>query len=44
MEDQQDVFVRFPVWSNKTRPTYLKTKQDIKMNEIRKPAPPKEDE
>jgi spore germination protein KA len=40
IEDQQDVFVRFPIWSNKTRPTYLKTEQDIKMNEIRKPAPP----
>jgi spore germination protein KA len=43
IEDQQDVFVRFPIWSNKTRPTYLKTQQDIKMNEIRKPSPPKKE-
>jgi spore germination protein KA len=43
IEDQQDVFVRFPIWSNKTRPTYLKTEQDIKMNEIKKPAPPKKE-
>jgi spore germination protein KA len=43
VEDQQDVFVRFPIWSNRTRPTYLKTKQEIKMNEIKKPAPPKKE-
>ncbi|MFD2444552.1 spore germination protein [Bacillus sp. CGMCC 1.16607] len=43
MEDQQDVFVRFPVWSNKTRPTFLKTEQNIKMNEIHKPGPPKKE-
>jgi spore germination protein KA len=43
MEDQQDVFVRFPNWSNKTRPTYLKTEQNVKMNDIRKPAPPKKE-
>jgi spore germination protein KA len=43
LEDQQDVFVRFPVWSNKTRPTYLKTEQDIKMNETHKPSPPKKE-
>lgn len=44
MEDQQDVFVRFPIWSNKTRPTYLKTEQNIKMNEIKQPSPPKKKE
>lgn len=43
MEDQQDVFIRFPIWSNKTRPTYLKTEQNVKMNETKAPSPPKKE-
>jgi spore germination protein KA len=43
VEDQQDVFIRLPGWSNKTRPTFLKTEQSNKFNEIHKPAPPKKE-
>jgi spore germination protein KA len=43
MEDQQDVFIRFPIWANKTRPSYLKTEDNLKLNEVRPPAPPKKE-
>jgi spore germination protein KA len=42
-EDQQDVFIRLPGWSNKGRPTYLKTEQPTKFNDVHKPAPPKKE-
>jgi spore germination protein KA len=44
MEDQNDVFIRLPGWSNKTKPSYLKTEQPVNFNEIRKPSPPKKEE
>ncbi|WP_442596071.1 spore germination protein [Neobacillus sp. D3-1R] len=44
MEDQQDVFIRLPNWSNRTRPTFLKTEQSIKFDEVKPPSPPKKEE
>lgn len=38
--DQADVFVRFPIWFNKKRPTYLRTKSPIKQKGGHKPSPP----
>ncbi|HYK74740.1 MAG TPA: spore germination protein, partial [Pseudoneobacillus sp.] len=44
MEDQQDVFIRLPNWSNRTRPTFLKTEQSIKQDEVKPPSPPKKED
>ncbi|WP_077210848.1 spore germination protein [Bacillus dakarensis] len=40
LEDQGDVFVRLPLWTNRTRPTYLYTKSPIKKEGSGKPSPP----
>ncbi|MFC4322792.1 spore germination protein [Litchfieldia salsa] len=41
MEDQQDVFLRLPIWANKKRPSYLKTKAPVKKKHADNPSPPK---
>jgi spore germination protein KA len=38
--DQQDVFLRFPIWANKDRPTYLKASAPKKSKNKSKPSPP----
>ncbi|MFC0274326.1 spore germination protein [Metabacillus herbersteinensis] len=38
--DQDDVFVRFPVWANKKKPSYLKQVRNDKMVKSVKPSPP----
>ncbi|MDZ5474039.1 spore germination protein [Bacillus sp. 31A1R] len=43
LTEQKDVFVRFPIWSNKRRPTYLKTKSPIKIKGNPSPSPPTSD-
>jgi spore germination protein KA len=40
MEDQSDVFIRFPYWANKKRPAYLKTKAPNRQLKDTKPSPP----
>jgi spore germination protein KA len=42
VEDQKDVFVRFPNWSRKTRPSYLKPEKLMKNAKTHRPVPPKE--
>lgn len=38
--DHQDVFFRFPIWSNITRPTFLKSRKPIKTQKVSNPSPP----
>jgi spore germination protein KA len=40
IEDQQDVFVRMPIWKNKRRPSYLMTKAPVKKTSNQAPSPP----
>ncbi|WP_226669895.1 spore germination protein [Metabacillus litoralis] len=41
--DQTDVFVRFPIWADNKRPSYLMTKSPVKNEESKPPSPPKKD-
>ncbi|MDQ0230356.1 spore germination protein [Metabacillus malikii] len=38
--DQKDIFVRFPIWTNTTRPSYLKSKAPLKVKNHSKPVTP----
>lgn len=40
IEDQADIFVRFPFWANKKRPTFVKPKAPVRQNSQSKPSPP----
>ncbi|MBM7663191.1 spore germination protein KA [Bacillus mesophilus] len=40
MEDQTDVFIRFPTWANKKRPTYLNPKGPYRQKTNQSPSPP----
>jgi spore germination protein KA len=40
IEDQKDVFVRYPMWGMKTRPLFLNTKTPLKQPESTSPSPP----
>lgn len=40
LEDQNDVFIRFPIWGMKTRPRYLHTQSIEKQPDTKKPSPP----
>ncbi|XQY92279.1 spore germination protein [Metabacillus sp. HB246100] len=40
MEDQKDVFVRFPIWADKGRPSYLMTQAPLKKKRFTRPSPP----
>ena len=40
LKDQKDVFVRFPIWSDRTRPSYLLTSSPVKEENSSRPAPP----
>ncbi|MHC0038189.1 spore germination protein [Pseudoneobacillus sp. C159] len=44
VEDQKDVFVRFPAWSNKIRPTYLKPEKLVRNEKTHQPVPPEKGE
>ena len=41
-EDQNDVFIRFPIWGMKKRPRYLDTQAPIKQSDAKSPTPPPE--
>ncbi|MFZ3588747.1 spore germination protein [Bacillus sp. DJP31] len=41
MEDQSDVFIRFPYWANQKRPTYLQTEAPNRQMKTKKPRPPR---
>ncbi len=41
-EDQNDVFIRFPIWGMKKRPRYLDTQAPIKQPGSKSPTPPPE--
>lgn len=41
-EDQNDVFIRFPIWAMKKRPRYLDTQAPIKQPASKSPSPPPE--
>lgn len=40
LKDQKDVFVRFPIWSDRTRPSYLFTSSPVKTKDSSQPSPP----
>lgn len=40
--DQDDVFVRAPIWKNKQRPSYLYPKAPVRIDSQNKPGPPKQ--
>jgi spore germination protein KA len=40
IEDQKDVFVRFPFWNMKKRPKYLRTESEQKVFSTSPPSPP----
>lgn len=40
LKNQDDVFIRFPVWANRRRPSYLYTKAPIKKKSSTNPSPP----
>ncbi|TCP22661.1 spore germination protein KA [Scopulibacillus darangshiensis] len=40
IEDQDDVFVRFPIWGARKRPSYLNTGSPIKSYDAKSPSPP----
>jgi spore germination protein KA len=40
IEDQKDVFVRFPFWNMKKRPKYLRTESEQKVFSPSPPSPP----
>jgi spore germination protein KA len=42
IEDQKDVFIRFPFWHMKQRPSYLRTQADLKVFSPSPPSPPSE--
>lgn len=42
VEDMDDVFFRFPIWSNKKRPSYLQSKTPNKTNHAKVPSPPQQ--
>lgn len=42
--NQQDVFVRFPVWAMKNRPTFISKGNMVRTGENQKPGPPKQEE
>ncbi|WP_246941820.1 spore germination protein [Bacillus pinisoli] len=44
MEDQTDVFIRFPFWSNKKRPTFIKPEAPLRQKSSYSPSPPIEGE
>jgi spore germination protein KA len=39
-KDQKDIFLRFPIWSDRSRPSYLMTKSPVKAEESSRPSPP----
>ncbi|MEW9669945.1 spore germination protein [Ammoniphilus sp. 3BR4] len=39
-EDQNDVFVRFPIWGMKKRPRYLHTQAPARQPDSKTPTPP----
>jgi spore germination protein KA len=41
-KDQDDVFVRLPIWMNKKRPSYLYPKTPVRIEDQYKPGPPKQ--
>ena len=41
VEDQKDIFVRFPIWSNNKRPSYLSPNIKAKQKPEGSPSPPK---
>lgn len=41
IEDQKDVFFRFPIWANNVRPSYLQTEAPTKTKTVNPPSPPK---
>jgi spore germination protein KA len=41
-KDQDDVFVRFPIWKNKNRPSYLYPKAPVRIESQYEPGPPKQ--
>ena len=41
-EDQQDVFIRYPLWAFKNRPKYISEGNRIRTGENQKPEPPKQ--
>ncbi|WP_066052549.1 spore germination protein [Robertmurraya korlensis] len=40
-KDQDDVFIRMPIWKNKKRPSYLYPKTPVRIKDQYKPGPPK---
>lgn len=40
IENQDDIFVRFPAWANRKRPTYLYTEAPVKQKGNNSPSPP----
>ncbi|WP_456278722.1 spore germination protein [Bacillus sp. AK128] len=44
LEDQSDVFVRFPFWGNKERPSYLNSKAPLRQKNSKSPSPPSKGE
>ena len=40
LEDQKDVFIRFPYWAMSKRPKYMETEKDQKAKPIASPSPP----
>ncbi|MGB8957170.1 MAG: spore germination protein [Tumebacillaceae bacterium] len=43
VEDLEDVFVRFPIWAMKWRPSYLNTEAPLRQPESKSPTPPPQD-
>lgn len=44
IHNQQDVFIRFPVWAMKNRPKFISKENMVRTGENQKPEPPKPDE
>jgi spore germination protein KA len=40
LKDQKDVFIRFPIWSDRNRPSYLVTDAPVKEEGSSPPSPP----
>ncbi|MDN3015280.1 spore germination protein [Paenibacillus sp. BSR1-1] len=44
IRNQQDVFIRFPIWAMKNRPMFISKGNVVRTGENQKPGPPKQDE
>ena len=43
IKDQEDIFVRFPIWADRYRPSYLMSKAPVKTKNATQPASPDQD-